>query len=80
MISRHIHWRVSTRYVPGVPFAAATAGGFVTKNVNLLVQGIAKPCALAGEWDAYRQSRFEFEPYEVGRDVFYRDEAERVVD
>jgi len=67
-------------YVPGAPIAVATVGGWVTKNVNLLAQGMPGPCAPDGQWDAYRQSRFKFEPYEVGRDLFYQDEAERVAD
>ena len=32
------------------------------------------------EWDAYRQSRFKFDPYDVGRRLFFEDEAERVGD
>ncbi len=67
-------------YIPGAPLIAPTAGAYVHKNANLLAQGMPSVCASTGEWDAYRQSRFKFEPYEVGRDLFYRDEAERVAD
>ena len=49
-------------------------------NVNLLAQGMPSPWAPEGEWDAYRQSRFKFDPYDVGRRLFFEDEAERVGD
>ena len=32
------------------------------------------------EWEAYKQSRFEFAPYEQGRDLFFEDEADRIRD
>jgi len=67
-------------YIPGAPLIAPTAGAYVLRNVNLLAQGMPTPCAPEGDWDAYRQSRFDFHPYEVGRDLFFRDEAERVAE
>ena len=67
-------------YVPGPPPLTVTAGVYVLRNVNLLAQGMPTPFAEPGEWDAYRQAKFRFEPYEVGRDLFYRDEAERVAE
>jgi phospholipid-binding lipoprotein MlaA len=67
-------------YIPGAPPVGATAAAYVARNVNLLAQGMPSPRAPEGEWVAYRQSRFKFEPYEVGRDLYFRDEAERVAD
>jgi phospholipid-binding lipoprotein MlaA len=65
-------------YLPGAPLLAPTAGAYVLRNVNLLAQGMPTPWAPEGEWDAYEQSRFEFKPYEVGRELFYQDQADRV--
>jgi hypothetical protein len=48
--------------------------------VNLLAQGMPSPRAPQGEWNAYEQSRFEFSAYEVGREHFFRDTAERVAE
>jgi phospholipid-binding lipoprotein MlaA len=67
-------------YIPGAPLLAPTAGAYVWRNVNLLAQGMPSPFAPEGEWDAYRQSRFKFEPYEVGRELFFQDQAERVAE
>ena len=67
-------------YIPGAPILAPTAGAYVLRNVNLLAQGMPSPCAPEGEWDAYEQSRFEFKPYDVGRDLFYQDQADRVAE
>ena len=67
-------------YITGAPFLVATAGAYVWNAQNLLAQGMPSPCAPQGEWDAYRQSRFTFDPYEVGRDLFFRDQAERVAE
>lgn len=67
-------------YIPGAPPLAPTAGAYMFRNVNLLAQGMPSPRAPRGEWDAYQQSRFEFHPYEVGRELFYRDQAERVAE
>jgi phospholipid-binding lipoprotein MlaA len=67
-------------YVPGPPPVSGTGGAYVLRYVNLLAQGMPSPRAPQGDWDAYGQSRFEFEPYEVGRGLFFRDEAERVAD
>jgi phospholipid-binding lipoprotein MlaA len=67
-------------YIPGPPILTVTVGAYVIRNVNLLAQGMPTPWAEQGAWDAYWQSKFKFEPYEVGRDLFYRDEAERVAE
>jgi len=67
-------------YIPGAPLFAPTAGAYLLANVNLLAQGMPSPWAPEGEWDAYRQSRFKFDPYDVGRRLFFEDEAERVGD
>ena len=67
-------------YIPGPPPLTVTVGVYVVRNVNLLAQGMPTPFAPQGEWDAYRQSKFAFNPYEVGRELFFRDEAERVAE
>ena len=38
------------------------------------------PWAPEGDWVAYEQSRFEFKPYEVGRELFFQDQADRVAE
>jgi ABC-type transporter lipoprotein component MlaA len=65
-------------YIPGAPYLAPTAGAYLLRNVNLLAQGMPGHGAEEGEWEAYKQSRFAFNPYETGRELFYKDEAERV--
>jgi len=65
-------------YIPEAPLFAPTAGAYLLANINLLAQGMPSPWAPEGEWDAYRQSRFKFDPYDVGRRLFFEDEAERV--
>lgn len=67
-------------YIPGAPLLAATGAAYVLRNVNLLAQGMPYVCAPAGEWDAYKQSRFQFQPYEPGRALFFKDQAERVAE
>jgi ABC-type transporter lipoprotein component MlaA len=67
-------------YIPGAPFLAVTAGAYVVRNVNLVAQAMPSPWAPEGQWEAYRLSPFRFDPYEVGRDLFFRDEADRIAD
>ena len=67
-------------WIPDAPWVAPTAGAYVIRVLNLLAQGMPSPRSPEGEWVAYRQSRFEFPPYEVGRDNFFKDEAERLED
>jgi len=67
-------------YIPGAPFLAPTAGAYVLRNVNLIAQRMPSPWDPEGQWEAYRQSPFKFDPYEVGRDLFYQDEADAVAD
>ena len=66
-------------WVPG-PLVAPTAGAYLWRSENLLATGMPSPRAPEGEWEAYRQSRFTFEPYETGRELFFKDEAERVAE
>ena len=66
-------------WVPGPP-VVATAGGYTLNSLNLLAQTMPSPRAPEGEWEAYRQSRFTFEPYETMRELFFKDEAERVAE
>ena len=67
-------------YIPGAPLLAPTAGAYLLRNINLLAQGMPSPLAPEGEWEAYEQSRFEFKPYEVGRDLFFQDQTDRVAE
>jgi ABC-type transporter lipoprotein component MlaA len=62
------------------PVLVPTSSAYTLRNVNLLAQGMPSPRSPEGEWKAYEQSRFEFHPYEVGRELFYRDTAERVAE
>ena len=57
-----------------------TVAAYIVRNVNLLAQGMPSPRAPEGDWVAYEQARFEFKPYEVGRDLFYQDQADRVAE
>ena len=66
-------------WLPGPP-VAPTAAGYFLLSINLLAQGMPACGAPEGEWEAYRQSRFTFEPYETGRELFFKDEAERVAE
>jgi phospholipid-binding lipoprotein MlaA len=66
-------------WLPGPP-VAPTAGGYMVRSINLLAQTMPSPRAPEGEWEAYRQSRFVFEPYETMRELFFKDEAERVAE
>jgi len=66
-------------WVPGPP-VAATAGGYLVRSTNPLAQTMPSPRAPEGEWEAYRQARFTYEPYETERELFFKDEAERVAE
>jgi phospholipid-binding lipoprotein MlaA len=66
-------------WVPA-PTLSVTAPAYVFRNVNLLAEGMPSPRAAKGEWDAYRQSRFKFDPYEVGREIFFQNETDRLLD
>jgi phospholipid-binding lipoprotein MlaA len=67
-------------YIPGAPLVAPTAGAYIVRNINLLAQTMPSPWAPEGDWVAYEQSRFEFKPYEVGRELFFQDQADRVAE
>lgn len=67
-------------YIPGAPLLVPSIAGYTVRTVNLLAQTMPSPCDPEGAWDAYRQGRFRYDPYEVGRELFFRDEAERVAD
>lgn len=57
---------------------APIVGAYVVRSENLLAQGMPGVRAPEGEWNAYEQSRYKFDPYDVGRDLFFKDQAERV--
>jgi len=67
-------------YLPGAPFFAPVASAYIVRNVNLLAQSMPSPWAPEGDWVAYEQARFEFKPYEVGRELFYQDQSDRVAE
>ena len=61
------------------PFYVST-GEVVLNGANLLASQMPSPWASGAEWDAYRRSRFDFPPYEIGRETFVADEADRVAE
>ena len=46
----------------------------------LLATGMPSPRDPEGAWEAYRRSRFDYPPYEVGRENYLRDEQESVLE
>ena len=76
--SRHDRCHVAVLQEP-LP-RAVTISAYVVRNVNLLAQTMPSPWAPEGDWVAYEQSRFEFKPYEVGRELFLQDQADRVAE
>lgn len=66
---------------PVVWFAPAfyySSGKSLLSGTNLLASQMPSPRASRAEWDAYRRSRFDFPRYEIGRENFIADEADRV--
>lgn len=57
-----------------------SAGNYVLRSINLLATQMPPRGASQAEWDAYRRSRFDFPRYEIGRENFIADEADRVAD
>jgi len=60
-----------------VPFYV-NIGKYVLRGTNLLAGQMPSPRASQAEWDAYHRSRFDFPLYDIGRDNFIADEADRV--
>jgi phospholipid-binding lipoprotein MlaA len=67
-------------YITGAPVLVPTISAYVVRNVNLVAQTMPSPWAPDGDWVAYEQSRFEFKPYEVGRELYLQDQADRVAE
>jgi phospholipid-binding lipoprotein MlaA len=67
-------------YIPGAPWIVPTGSAYVVRNINLLAQSMPSPWAPEGDWVAYEQARFEFKPYEVGRELFFQDQLDRVAE
>lgn len=59
---------------------AVGAAQYTLRSENLLATGMPSPRASEAEWDAYRRSRFDFPLYEIGRDNFIADSADRVAE
>lgn len=55
-------------------------GPFVLQSANLLASQMPAPRASRAEWDSYHRGKFDFPRYEVGRENFIADEADRVAE
>jgi phospholipid-binding lipoprotein MlaA len=53
---------------------------FLLRSTNLLASQMPSPFASQAEWDAYHRGKFDFPEYEIGRDAFIADEADRVAE
>jgi phospholipid-binding lipoprotein MlaA len=53
---------------------------YTLQSGNLLASGMPSPRASEAAWDSYRRSRFDFPEYEIGRENFIADSADRVVE
>jgi phospholipid-binding lipoprotein MlaA len=70
-------------FVVDLSFAAnlaVGAGQYTLQSGNLLASGMPSPRASKAEWDSYRRSRFDFPTYEIGRENFVADSADRVAE
>ncbi len=56
------------------------AAQFTLRGTNLLASQMPEWRAPEAQWDAYRRSKFDFPPYEIGRETFIADEADRVAE
>ena len=78
-VANPIFWIVPI-YVPtGVPVAVGV-GQFTLRGGNLLASQMPSPRASDAEWDAYHRGKFDFPRYEIGRENFIADEADRVAE
>lgn len=59
---------------------ALGVGQFVLKGANLLAGQMPSPRASQAEWDAYHRGKFDFPRYEIGRENFVADEADRIAE
>jgi phospholipid-binding lipoprotein MlaA len=59
---------------------AVGAAQYTLQAGNLLASGMPSPRASKAEWDSYRRSRFDFPTYEIGRENFIADSADRVAE
>ncbi len=53
---------------------------FLLRGANLLASQMPSPFASQAEWDAYHRGKFDFPEYEIGREGFIADEADRVAE
>jgi hypothetical protein len=53
---------------------------FLLRGTNLLASQMPSPFASQAEWGAYHRGKFDFPEYEIGRDGFLGDEADRVAE
>jgi phospholipid-binding lipoprotein MlaA len=61
-------------------FPWAGIGAYTLRAENLLAAQMPSPWESRAEWDRYRRSRFEYPAYEIGREQFIVDEADRVAE
>lgn len=66
----------------GPPGTNVVWGGsqFLLRGMNLLASQMPSPFASRAEWDAYHRGKFDFPEYEIGRENFIEDEADRVAE
>jgi ABC-type transporter lipoprotein component MlaA len=55
-------------------------GTYTLRAENLLATQMPTPWESEAEWDRYRRSRFDYPLYEIGREQFIADEADRVAE
>jgi phospholipid-binding lipoprotein MlaA len=54
------------------------ASQFLLRGTNVLAGTMPSPWASRAEWDAYHRGKFDFPPYEIGRENFLANERDRI--
>jgi hypothetical protein len=53
---------------------------FTIRGTNLLASQMPSPFASEAEWEAYHRGKFDFPPYEIGKENFLADTADRIAE
>ena len=53
---------------------------FVLRGVNLLAVEMPSPRDPEARWESYERSKFDYPDYEIGRETFMQDEADRIAE
>ncbi len=56
------------------------ASSYVMRSTNLLATQMPSPRDSQARWDSYKRSKFDFPEYEIGRETFIADSADRVAE